>query len=655
MKKVLIILVSFILFIFLLGACDLGEEETTAEMVPSGNDDESWVIYWYLCGSDLESSDGSATGDLYELMDVSLPENVKFVIQTGGASGWFNDTVDPNYTQRYLYSSNGLELIDEQPLSNMGDPSTLSSFLSFCEENFSADKKALIFWNHGGGSVGGVSFDENFNFDSLTLSELDEAFHSVYEPDADQLPFDMIGFDTCLMATIDTAYTCSQFAHYLVASEEYEPGFGWYYTDWVQALADHPGIDAKQLGTIICDTYISECDVYGCADEATLSVTDLTKIEPLLKAYEAMGVEALTYAIDDTSFFGEFGRQASNTENYGGNTRAEGYTNMVDLGHLAANCSELLPNLSSEVLKYLKECVVYQVKGDYREYANGLSCYFSYNGDADDLHGFRTEGYSESFKYLFDYEIDGSLEDEGLAYVNSFGYEKEEVEEIEDLQLDVDKEYPVYLNDDGFAVLELEQDTLDLLSGVYFQIAYLSEEDDNMLLLGQDNDIVADWENGIFTDNFRNVWGAIDGHLVYMEVSEEAEEYTAYAVPILLNGEDYILRVIYDYEKEQFFIKGARKDMEECGMADKNLVQLSPGDEITTIHYVASISGTDDFEAVPVDSFTVTEKTSFDEIELNDGEFLMMFELKDIKNNSAYSQYIQLSSKNGDFDIEIIE
>ena len=51
-----------------------------------GAADGSWAVYWYLCGSDLESEGGFATSDLSELMEVELPENVTVVIETGGAA-----------------------------------------------------------------------------------------------------------------------------------------------------------------------------------------------------------------------------------------------------------------------------------------------------------------------------------------------------------------------------------------------------------------------------------------------------------------------------------------------------------------------------------------------------------------------------------------
>lgn len=50
----------------------------------SANDEteETWAVYWYLCGSDLESQYGCATEDLSEMLEVSLPENVTVVVET---------------------------------------------------------------------------------------------------------------------------------------------------------------------------------------------------------------------------------------------------------------------------------------------------------------------------------------------------------------------------------------------------------------------------------------------------------------------------------------------------------------------------------------------------------------------------------------------
>jgi hypothetical protein len=90
-------------------------------------------------------------------------------------------------------------------------------------------------------------------------------------------------------------------------------------------------------------------------------------------------------------------------------------------------------------------------------------------------------------------------------------------------------------------------------------------------------------------------------------------------VPVLLNGEEYNLQVVYDFSTEKWSILGARQDIDNNGMADKNLRLLQEGDIIDTIWYAASYSGDDDFEAYTVDTLTVTANTAFDEIDLPDG------------------------------------
>jgi len=613
----------------------------TEESPPSGSDPngESWAIYWYLCGSDLESWYGCATDDLLEMLEVELPPNVQVVIQTGGAQEWWNDTVVADCLERYVYSSNGFEFIEQLPQASMGDPGTLADFLGFCKNNYPADRTMVLFWNHGGGSVSGAMFDENFWYDSMTLGEFYEAFNEVYELDLDNPPIDVIGFDACLMATIDTAYTFSDVAHYLVASEELEPGNGWYYTGWLGALANDPSMDGADLGRAICDSYVDGCEMYWTEDEITLSVTDLTQIGPLVEAYDAMGQEALVSALDDPRFFSSFGRAASRSESYGGNSAEEGYTNMVDLGHLARNSGDILPETTQDVLDGLEQCVVYQVNGPYRSEASGLSCYYSYNGDWDDYYGYTDIACSEAFTYLYSYELSGSLDSAGMAYIDSLGFGEEALPEIPSLESEAGGEdFPVYVDDDGYAVLDIGPEVANILKGVYFQLAYVDWEYDILLLLGRDNDIFMDWENGVFMDNFRGVWGSIDDCLVYMELVYEGVDYNTYTVPILLNGEEYNLRVVYDYNDECYYILGARKGLEDTGMADKNLLQLQPGDVITTIHYAATISGDDDFEAFEVDTLTVTEDTAFYETDMGDGEFMILFEMVDARNDTLWSE-----------------
>ena len=646
-RKILSLLLALCLLLSL-AAC--GDAEPDAPDVPDAPEqgdpvqpaadggDESWAIYWYLCGSDLEGDGGFATDDLAELMEVELPENVTVVIQTGGASTWWNDLIDAEKLQRWVYDSQGLTLVDEQPSASMGEASTLADFLSFANENYPASRKAVLFWNHGGGSVSGAAFDELYDLDSLTLDEMYAAFSAVWQENAAQPPLELIGFDTCLMATVDVAHVFSGLARYMVASEETEPANGWYYTGWAGALAEDPAMDGAALGRIICDTYYEGCQAVGTEENATLSLVDLTRTGPLLEAYEAFGTEALAAACQDPSFFTQFARVAAKSENYGGNTRQQGYTNMVDLGSMARQSADMLDS-SAAVLSALDDCVLYQVRGKYRAEATGLSCYYSYNGDVDDFNGYISVGAGEAFKYFYAYELTGQLDEDGMAYVaDAAGLELTELPTVQTVErMDWDGA-PLTLSEQGNAVLTLGPEAKDVLAGIGFSLYYVDEEADMMLLLGTDNDMTADWENGVFSDNFRGVWGSIDGCLVYMELSFEGEDYNIYSVPVLLNGEDYNLQVAYDFTESEWYILGARRGIDESGMADKELRLLQEGDELTTIWYLSSLSGEDDPEPYAAETLTVTADTAFAETALSDGLYAMVFEMTDALGGCTYSE-----------------
>jgi len=654
------------ILIFSMTACGGGDKSTStstedaAVATPVAADttttttasDTEWAIYLYICGSNLESEGGAATNDLAELFAVTLPENVKVVIETGGSSAWMNDYANPAMLDRFVYDSNGLQLVEEVPSASMGSADTLSGFLDFAKTNYPAKKTGFVFWNHGGGSVNGAAFDELYDNDSLTLDEMKSAFSSNFELSADNQPFELIGFDTCLMATVDVAATYSDIGKYLVASQELEPGNGWNYTGLADALSANPTIDGADLGKAICDAYMEGCELVGTADNATLSLTNLSKVSELLTAYDDFGKEALANACIDPSFFSSFGRIASTTESYGGNTKEQGYTNMVDLGHLARQSADVLVDTSSNVLTALADCVEYKVNGAYRQEATGLSCYYSYNGDLDDFGKYEQLGTGEAFKYFYSYELTGALSDEGMNYISQMNYDS--LPEIESLQTQGWENHPLEVDSEGAATLTLGEKALDVLSGMYIQLYYVDPEQDIMLLLGSDNDLIADWDAGVFKDNFRGKWGSINGNLVNMDLTFEGDGYNLYSVPIKLNDEDYNLSVVYDFTTAKYEIQGARKPIDENGMADKNLRYLVDGDVIKTIHYGMAISGdTQDLTPVEVATIVVDDTLSFDEIDLGDGIFLQMFEMRDAQGYSAYSDVIEFNIADGEITTSV--
>lgn len=212
----------------------------------------TWTTFVYLCGSDLESNLGMASKDFEEMISSSANENTKFVVETGGAKSWKNDVFDKKI-QRYVIEDGKADLADEQAYENMGDSKTLTDFLKWGIENYAAANMGLVFWDHGGGSIQGVCLDEkSSDYDRLFLREIDAALYSVYDDMTDK--FTYVGFDACLMGSVEMAALLASHADYMIASEESEPGYGWNYTEIGNYLSENPNADGKEIGKEICDS-----------------------------------------------------------------------------------------------------------------------------------------------------------------------------------------------------------------------------------------------------------------------------------------------------------------------------------------------------------------------------------------------------------------
>jgi len=611
---------------------------------------ESWAIYWYLCGSDLETDGGYATNDLAEMLEVWLPENVTVVIQTGGALEWWNDAIDSSAMYRLEYSGDELHIADTATNASMGDPDTLADFLSYCETNYPADHKALVFWDHGGGSGSGICYDEIYDNDYLTLPELQNAFASVYGEPGMEMPFELIGFDACLMATIDVAAICSGYAGYMVASEETEPGLGWMYSGWMGALAGNTGMDGAELGRAICDSYYQDCEEWGVEGEITLSVIDLSQIDKVVWALDALSLEGLGSALEGSpaAFFADYGRGAQKADYY-----SDGGPEMVDLVSLVSENIHLFPETADKLLDSVANSVVYQVTGPYRANSNGISAYFPYAMDTGQYYNVYSAAASPALSYLYEFLFEGEFSDEAQDYLSQAEefdeslledeYEFADVSayDLEDWEIDV-------IEEDGvtYAMMDIGPEAAELLQRVTFMLAAYSDDGETVVVLGEEYDLISDWENGVFTDNFRGVWGAIDGHLVMMEVSSITEDYILYDVPILIGGELYSLSVSYLFESGSYHLLTATPDNGGTGITPKEQRLLVPGDEVTTLMYYLDDSGEDGgyYES---ETFTMTGDSAFHELELPDGIYSFLYVMTDYRNNVYMSELVGVSIEDG--------
>jgi len=649
--KIFLVLIVVVGMLAIVGCDDEeGVQKTQANFADAYDPNDTWLVYWYICGSDLESEGGAASDDIEEMLKTQLPDNVKVLIQAGGANEWKNAFVKAGRTNFLLYDKDGFHELGTAEDRNMGAAETLAGFLQYGKDNFPADHKVFIFWDHGGGSAFGLCFDERTD-DPLSLNEVRDAFSAVYDNSVENPPFEVVGFDTCLMATYELANDLYGFSRFMVASEELEPGNGWEYTGLLTALAKNPAMGGAGLGQSMCDSYYKGCENVWTEDNATLSVIDLSKMPQLRTAYENFGLEALKLSSQNyKDFFSRFGRNAKRAENYGGNTSESGYYDMIDIGDLAKRSKDLLPETSTALIEAIDDAVVYKVNGEYRQ-GNGISAFYPYDGGEEMLNIY-SQIYSAPLpqKCLYYHLIYGVMPQEGRNLLQGAAVQniskpsrKEKIfniEDLEDTKIKIDKNYNAYV--------KLSPAQMEILSNVHCNLAYVDVEDDIVLYLGSDSNVKANWDEGTFTDNFTGTWLMLNGNPVYVEVTADEDKYTLYSIPIKLNGVRCNLEVAYNFDSKEYEILGARRKLDGKRLADKNLIKLKVGDNITTLHYGMTIEGNDrDFTEVEVETFTLDENLAkVEEERLGDGEYLYCFEFVAPNGESATSQFVNFTIEN---------
>ncbi|KPK75371.1 MAG: hypothetical protein AMJ89_04620, partial [candidate division Zixibacteria bacterium SM23_73] len=172
---------------------------------------------------------------------------------------------------------------------NMGDPATLSDFITWCEDNYPADKYMLVLKNHGAGWKG-HSVDATSANDWMYMGETKTALST--EGDT----FDVVLFDQCLMGMVEVAYQIGANAKVMVASEEITYVDDIPYEKIINTINANPAWDARTVG----DSLVSWCRQNMPARNTTytFSAVDCRNIQGLINQINTFGLELKT-GIDD--------------------------------------------------------------------------------------------------------------------------------------------------------------------------------------------------------------------------------------------------------------------------------------------------------------------------------------------------------------------
>ena len=329
-----------------------------------GNGKDQVTIMIYMCGADLESRSGLATADLQEMVNADISDKVNIIVYTGGSTKWNNSIISSKTNQIYKVEKGGLKQLSKDEGSKcMTDPATLEGFIKYCTKNYKADRYDLIFWDHGGGSLTGYGYDEKYaNKGSMDLAGINQALGNA------GVKFDFVGFDACLMATAETGLMLSNYADYLIGSEEVEAGYGWYYTNWLTNLSKNTSMPTIEIGQKIVDDFVDSCAQKVPSQKATLSLTDLAELSATLPSELVNFATSTTDLIKDKSTYRIVSTARSSCREY-----STSHIDQVDLVNLAIN-------MGTQEGKDLAEAVLGAVK--YNRTSNnidnsyGLSIYF---------------------------------------------------------------------------------------------------------------------------------------------------------------------------------------------------------------------------------------------------------------------------------------
>ena len=348
MKKLLWLLV-IILMLGVVGVAAHAEEQQ-----------RSLTLMVYMCGSNLESAYGSASADIQEMLESGFQDSRISVLVMAGGEKTRNRWFDAGNTAIYEIGAGKSRKVWNADRMSMGNRETLTQLLRFGADRYPAEKYALILWDHGGGPMEGVCWDELFSMDNLSLHDLTEGLRLADYPEK----LSWIGFDACLMCTAEVAKAVAPYAEYMIGSQETEPASGWNYAFLKGLEQDRNGAETGQR---VVDSYFDS--LRDSRDLLTMACVDLGKIDALLESMDAF-FNPLGSTISDKTFSDVSGVRKAST-GFGQAVRAvgeDGY-DLVDLGDLISRFGKE----DVELRQALQDTVV--VSRSNREGAGGLSVY----------------------------------------------------------------------------------------------------------------------------------------------------------------------------------------------------------------------------------------------------------------------------------------
>ncbi len=651
-----------------------------------GGNSDTVTIMVYICGTDLESKNGMASSDIQEMAAASFGDNVNLILYTGGCKEWKINGISNKVHQIYQIKNGELiRLEDDYGSGSMTDPKTLTSFIRYCNKNFPANRNQLIFWDHGGGSVSGFGYDEKKSGSgSMDLAEIDNALTDA------GVRFDFIGFDACLMATAETALMLNEHADYMIASEETEPGIGWYYTDWLTELGRNTSLPTVEIGKNIIDDFVDTCAKKCRGQKTTLSIIDLAEFSNTVPEKLSSFAQSVSTKLSNEEYK-EVSDARYTTREFASSSKID----QVDLAHLALNMDNSEGKALSDAIQ---NAVKYNRTSSNMSNAYGVSIYFPYRRTSNvdtacstySQIGMDSE-YSKCIKQFASLETTGQvaaggtssplpslmgmlggsgssassdivgqllssflsgssdrtiegLDESNTAYMNETALSAEDTAEYVSMNYFDSSNLVWEKNSDGQYIMSLPEKQWELVHNLDKNLFY--DDGEGYVDMGLDNVFQFDDDGNLIADT-DDTWLAINGqpvayyHTDTTEFDNDTYSISGY-VPAMLNDERVSLILVFDSENPKGYIAGATTDYvnNETDTVAKSMIELETGDTLDFICDYYTYDGNYSDSYFLGEQMTVTDNMEISNVSVGDGEFKISYCFTDIYNQEYWSETI---------------
>ncbi|MCE5192613.1 MAG: clostripain-related cysteine peptidase [Candidatus Cryosericum sp.] len=653
-----------------------------------GNGNDTATVMVYMCGTDLESKEGLATADLQEMLDAEISDRVNIIVETGGASKWQNNIISSQTNQIYRVTGQGLQpLVKNLGKKSMVSPSTLADFIQYSKANYPANRYMLVMWDHGGGSLSGYGYDQFFPNASMTLDKIGTALRS------GGCRFDVVGFDACLMGTLENALVLEPYADYMIASEEVEPGGGWYYAGWLSALSRNTSIPTTDLGKVVIDDYIKASVAESSQNQATLSLVDLAELKGTVPSSFTAFATSTTGLIDTNKYQVVSDARAGARE-----FAVSAAINQVDLINFAENLGTSEAKAFADVLR---GCIKYNRTSSNITNANGISIFFPYDKLSEltpmlqtyDEIGIDAEysrcitsfasvaaggqvvatGSGNLLDTLLNALSDGSqsapssasqsadlLQQLFNAFLSSGDYSsitggkagttgwldvnrmKASLQYYQDHQFDPSA--LVVTEKGGQRVLALSEEQWALVQDLEQNV--FIDDGKGFIDLGLDN--VFDFnDSGDLIMEYDGTWLALNGHIVSYYMTSDVRDGDTYTIrgriPAMLNGQLVDIIVSFDNENPEGVVLGAQVKYDvtkQTGTVPRGLLTIARGDKIDYLCDYYTYAGTYSDSYYLGKQSTATGTWKIENLSVGDRKYQMTYRLTDIYDNKYWTPSI---------------